>query len=96
MIHYNVTFSFKEGVAYEHGLRGVAAFLADLQGRALIHGFDITPNDNGQHFVGIHFINREQFSRPFQEVAEIGIHAGAHGFMIENVCQFSVGIVEDA
>jgi hypothetical protein len=95
VIHYNVTFSFKEGVAHEPGLQRVAVFLSDLRTRALIHNFDIRPNENGLHFVEIQFLNREQFDRPFKEVATIGIHAGAHGFMIENVAQFSVAIVED-
>ena len=31
---------------------------------------------------------------PLKEVAGIGIHAGAHGFMIENVGQFTVSMVE--
>ena len=95
MIHYNVTFSFKEGVVHEHGLRRVAEFLNDLKDRALIHGFEMTRHDDSQHFVGIQFLDREQFNRPFKEVADIGIHAGAHGFMIENVANFSVDIIED-
>ncbi len=94
MIHYNVTFSFKDGVAHEHGLQCVAAFLRDLQDRALIHGYEIKPHDNNQHFVGIQFVDREQFNRPFKEVADIGIHAGAHGVMIEHVAQFTVATVE--
>ena len=95
MIHYNVTFSFKDGVAHEHALQRVAAFLRDLQERALIHEFEITQGDDGQHVARIRFLNREQFNRPFKEVTDIGIHAGAHGFMIQNVAQFTVATVED-
>jgi hypothetical protein len=95
VIHYNVTFSFKDGVADEHALQRVAAFLRGLRERALIHEFDIRRSDDGQHFANIRFLNREQFNRPFKEVADIGIHAGAHGFMIENVAQFTVATIEE-
>jgi hypothetical protein len=94
LIHYNVTFSFKDGVAQAPALQRVAMFLDDLRTRALIHDYEITQSEDGLHVVGIAFLDREQFGLPFKEVAGIGIHAGAHGFMIENVAQFSVEIVE--
>ena len=96
MINYDVTFSFKSGIECGPALARVAVFLTDLQTRALIHDFAITRNDNGPHFVRIRFFDREQFNRPFKEVGALGIHSGPHGFMIENVAEFSVTTVEDS
>ena len=41
------------------------------------------------------FRNDEQFGSPFREVSALGIHAGRHGFMIENVSRFVVEIFEE-
>lgn len=37
----------------------------------------------------------DEFGPPFGEVAAIGIHAGRHGFMIENVSEFIVEVFEE-
>jgi hypothetical protein len=44
--------------------------------------------------VVIKFVDGSQFGLPFKEVAEIGIHSGKHGFMLENVEQFIVEVSE--
>jgi hypothetical protein len=82
-------------MAHEDGLRRVATFLNDLQTRLLIDNFEIRPGADGQHFVDIRFIDQEQFNPPVQRGRRPCIHAGAHGFMIENVAAFSVTTVED-
>ena len=43
----------------------------------------------------IEFLDNAQLGFPFAEVGQIGIHAGKHGIMIENVSQFVVEVFED-
>ena len=100
MIHYHVWFSLKEGVAEEDELRKVSVFLADLKSRSLIHEYRVqrarsaTPVLAPLHIV-ISFTDAEQFGLPFKEVAQIGIHAGMHGAMIQHVDKFVVNEFED-
>jgi hypothetical protein len=102
MIHYNVWFSFKEGTVEPDGLNLVGAFLLDLKQRGLIHDLKLLRNraDTGDTRLArfhalIAFIDQDQFGTPFQEVQAIGVHAGAHGFMIENVDPFIVEVFEE-
>jgi hypothetical protein len=102
MIHYNVWFSFKEGTAEPEGLARVGDFLLDLKQRDLIQDFTLLRNraETGRTTLArchalISFIDQNQFGPPFQEVGTMGIHAGKHGFMIENVDTFIVEVFEE-
>lgn len=102
MIHYNVWFSFKEGTPEADGLVRVTRFLDDLKQRGLIYDFTLLRNratadktrlDRFQALIS--FTDQEQFGAPFREVAATGIHAGGHGFMIENVGNFVVEVFDE-
>jgi hypothetical protein len=102
MIHYNVWFSFREGTAELDALARVRQFLLDLKHRNQIHDFKLLRNRaeaNKTRLARFHalisFTDKNQFGPPFQEVATIGIHAGPHGFMIENVDTFIVETFEE-
>ncbi len=102
MIHDNVRFSFKDNVSTEDQLQRVHAFLADLKSREKIHDFRLlkrrgaseqpTPAEFQALIV---FKDNDQFAAPFAEVSAIGVHAGKHGFMIENVNTFVVEVFEE-
>jgi hypothetical protein len=102
MIHYNVWFSFKEGAAELDGLARVRQFLLELKQRDQIHDFKLLRNraSGGKTRLArfhalISFADQNQFGPPFQEVGSIGVHAGRHGFMIENVDTFIVETFEE-
>jgi hypothetical protein len=102
MIHYNVWFSFRDGIVEVDEMRRVRSFLTDLKSRGKIHDFQLLKNRAAPgksklarfHAV-IMFLDGDQFGQPFSEVAAIGIHAGKHGFMIENVSEFVVETFEE-
>lgn len=102
MIHYNVWFSFGNGVAEADQLRRVRSFLGDLKARGKIHDFQLLKNRSmsgksrlAQFHALIMFRDNDQLGPPFGEVAAIGIHAGRHGSMIENVSEFIVEVFEE-
>jgi hypothetical protein len=102
MIHYNVWFSFKAGTAEPEALSRVQQFLLDLKRRDQIRDFKLLRNraEAGKTRLArfhalISFADQSQFGLPFQEVATIGVHAGKHGFMIENVDTFIVEVFEE-
>ena len=102
MIHYNVWFSFKDEAAEADQLLRVRSFVDDLKSRDQIHDFHLLKNRATkeksrleQFHAVIVFRNDEQFGAPFREVSALGIHAGRHGFMIENVSRFVVEIFEE-
>ncbi len=101
MIHYNVWFPFKEGTAEMDGLARVRQFLLDLKARDQIHDFKLLRNRAeaktrlARFHALISFADQNQFGAPFQEVATIGVHAGSHGVMIENVDAFIVETFEE-
>lgn len=102
MIHYNVWFSFANGVAEPEQIQRVRSFLSDLKSRGKIHDFQLLKNRalSGKSRLArfhalIMFLDDDQFGQPFTEVAAIGVHAGTHGFMIENVSEFVVEIFEE-
>lgn len=100
-IHYNVWFSFKDDTVESDQVERVRTFLADLRTRGLVHDFQLLKNRNGEaktklprfHAL-IVFRDEQQFGEPFAEVADIGVHSGRHGFMIEQIGRFSVEIFE--
>jgi hypothetical protein len=101
MIHYNVWFSFKDGTVESDALSRVRQFLLDLKHRDQIHDFKLLRNRAeaktrlARFHALISFADQRQFSAPFQEVSTTGVHAGRHGFMIENVDSFIVEVFEE-
>jgi hypothetical protein len=101
MIHYNVWFSFNQNVDVPAGLERVRQLLEDFKSREMIADYRLLKNHGEGNKTRmppfqaiIEFRGSEQFSLPFAEVAEIGIHAGVHGAMIEHVNEFVVEVFE--
>jgi hypothetical protein len=68
----------------------------------MIYGFKLLKNraTGGQSQLEqfhalIEFADDEQFSLPFAEIREAGIHEGAHGAMIENVASFTIEVFSE-
>ena len=102
MILYNVWFSFKSGSNETAEIEKARTFLDDLKSRAKLHGYRLMKNRApreksklASYQLMAEFADGEQFGLPFTEVGQIGIHAGRHGAMIENVDEFMVEVFED-
>jgi hypothetical protein len=102
VILYNVWFSFKSGADESAELGKARSFLDDLKARAKLHSYRLMKNRApreksrlANYQLMAEFRDGEQFGLPFAEVGEIGIHAGRHGAMIENVDEFMVEVFED-
>jgi hypothetical protein len=101
MIHYNVWFSFKEGVVESDELAKVARFLDDLKTKDLLHDYALLRHRAGSlttRLARFHAAIRladDGFLAPFQHVTSAGIHTGHHGAMIENVDAFIVEIFDE-
>ncbi len=100
-IHYNVWFSFKPGSDEREALDRVFEFLDELQQQQRIHNFTLLRNRAAsadsrlaRFHALITFVDDEQFSSPFQEIAARGVHAGKHGVMIEQIDNFIVETFE--
>jgi hypothetical protein len=103
MIFYNVRFSFKAGSDETAEMRKVRSFLDDLKSRSKLHGYRLMKNraphalaDGCDYQLMAEFSDAGQFSLPFAEVEDIGVHAGRHGAMIENVDYFAVEVFDEA
>ena len=102
MIFYNVWFSFKEDLDESEEIQKLHHFLADFKRRSMIHEYRLMKNRVSKqkstllkYHVVIEFGDDSQFEPPFAEIAQIGIHSGLHGAMIENVSDFLVEVFED-
>ena len=101
MIHYNVGFSYKDGVVETDELAKAKKFLADLKARNLIHDYRLLRSraEADQlklaRFQAAIMISPDQFQTPFDEVARAGIHSGLHGLMIEHVDTFLVEVFDE-
>ena len=101
MIQYNVWFSLKKGLDETIELTKIKSFFEDLKNRNLISGYRLLRNRGTAgrtrlppYQVIAEFSDNHQFGEPFAEVERIGIHAGRHGAMIENVDEFVVEVFE--
>jgi hypothetical protein len=102
MIQYNVWFSFKPEADVAAELLRVRQCLDHYLAGGLIHGYRLLRNrgdlTNGRllpYQVVLEFVDDEQFGRPFDDVRRIGVHAGLHGEMIQNVEDMIVETFED-
>jgi hypothetical protein len=102
MILYNVWFSFKPGSDDAAELAKTRSFLDDLKDRSKLHGYRLMRNRAekeksklSSYQLMAEFADDSQFALPFVEVNRIGVHAGSHGAMIENVADFMVEVFED-
>jgi hypothetical protein len=102
MILYNVWFSLKPGSDDSVELTKTRTFLDDLKARAKLHSYRLMKNRATRDKIKLanyqlmaEFADGLQFGLPFSEVGQLGIHAGRHGAMIENVEEFMVEVFED-
>lgn len=103
MIIYNIWFSFTPNADETAELDKVRTFLDALKASSKIHGYRLLRNNGKEpksrlppYQASIEFLDNAQFGLPFKEVTQIGIHAGVHGTMIENVEAFVVEVFRDA
>lgn len=101
MIHYTVSFAFREGTPETEHLGRVRRFLTDLKGRGQIYDYRLLKNRQVASKTRLPLFQADiviaddgSFGLPFSEVEEIGVHSGHHGWMIENVIDMSVEIFE--
>jgi hypothetical protein len=102
MIVYNVWFSFEAGSDETTEITNVRSFLENLKVVSKIHDYRILRNYDKAaksklppYQVAVEFLDERQFGLPFKEVAQMGIHAGPHGAMMEHVDSFIVEVFED-
>lgn len=102
MIHLNVWFSFKDASTEEAPLQRVRAFLSDLKDRRKVHEYRLLKSRSApceglrsRFHALIMFHEDDDWGGSVREVQEIGIHAGLHGFMIEDVCEFTTAVYEE-
>jgi hypothetical protein len=101
MLHYNVWFSFKEGVEEKVELNKVTTFLDDLMNSGKIENYRIlkTRSKEGAALISkyhapIEFKDDEQFNQAISGVSKIGVHSGLHGIMIGKVKDFKVEVFD--
>ena len=101
MIHLNVWFSFKNSSSVDE-LHRVRAFLDDLRRRGRLDSYELLRSRSGpvegvspRFHALIRFRDETQWGGSVTEVQELGIHSGAHGFMIEQVVDFTTAVSEE-
>ncbi len=102
MILYNVWFSFKDGADDAAELGKARLFFDDLKKQAQLLDYRLMKNRGSReksklpaYQVMAKFADASHLDLAMTEVARIGIHAGRHGAMIENVDEFRVEVFED-
>src|SRR5258706_14261501 len=99
MLHYNVWFSLKGDIEEELGLAVVGDFLRSLcviddvaTFRLLKNGSEAPRSKLPKFHALIEFADDAALSRAMKNQTERGVHAGAHGKVIEVVSEFRVEI----
>lgn len=98
MIHYNVWFSFKDGVDEEAGIAVVRRFLREVSLLGESGSFQLLRNNSQRgskmpRFQAVvAFADDDALSRAMQNQHERGIHAGSHGKVMDVVSEFRVEI----
>jgi hypothetical protein len=99
MIHYNVWFTLKEGIAEEEGLAVVDGFLRELGAAGEVSSYRLLRNTSEggrtklpKYHALIEFADDDALSLAMRNQASRGIHAGGHGKVISVVGEFRVEI----
>jgi hypothetical protein len=99
MIHYNVWFTFKEGVEECRGLAVLENFLCGLAAGGEAAGFRLLKNQSGgtrtklpAYQAVIEFADEAALAEAMKRQATRGIHQGAHGRVVDVVSEFRVEI----
>ncbi len=99
MIHYNVWFALKEGIAEESGLGIVDTFLRELCAAGEVSAYRLLKNASEgtrtklpRYHAVIEFDDDEALSKAMKNQAARGINAGGHGQIIGVVSEFRVEI----
>jgi hypothetical protein len=99
MIHYNVWFTFKDGIEESRGLAVLEEFLRELSASGETAGFRLLKNKSegtrtklpGYQAV-VEFAGDDALSEAMKNQAARGIHNGAHGRVVDVVSEFRVEI----
>lgn len=101
MIHYHVWFNLKPGVPEASGLEVVSRYLSQLAGEKMTEGFQLLKNSGKPprtklpaYHALVEFPDAEALGSAMKAQAERGIRSGAHGHVVDVVCDFHVEIFE--
>jgi hypothetical protein len=99
MIHYNVWFTFKEGIDEREGLGIIDDFLTELRVLGEVATFRLLRNNSDgsrtklpKFHAIIEFQDDEALSRAMKNQETRGVHQGKHGEILEVVSEFRVEI----
>ncbi len=99
MIHYNVWFTFKDGLEENRGLAVVEEFLRGLSSSGEAASFRLLQNKSEgprtklpRYQAVIEFADEAALSEAMKHQAARGIHHGAHGRLVDIVSEFRVEI----
>ncbi|MGA2018495.1 MAG: DUF6614 family protein [Opitutaceae bacterium] len=99
MIHYNVWFALKEGIAEDSGLMVVDRFLRDLSAAGEVSAYRLLRNTSEgartkmpKYHAVIEFADEAALSQAMKNQTARGIHTGDHGQIISVVSEFRVEI----
>lgn len=99
MVHYHVWFNLKPGVSESAGLSIVSRYLVDLCAKAESAAFQLLKNSGSpprsklpQYHALVEFRDFEQLGSAMKNQEERGVHRGAHGRVVDVVCDFHVEI----
>lgn len=99
MLHYHVWFNLKPGVSEQEGLGAVAELLSLLSAAGEANRVQLLRN-SGQppksklaaYHALVEFTDQAAMDVAMAQQAKRGIHTGAHGRIVEAVCDFHVEI----
>lgn len=99
MLHYHVWFNLRAGIAEEVGLQVVRAYLTELSRAGESTGFQLLRNCGHPprsklptYHALVEFADTAALETAMKLQAQRGIHTGAHGRVVEVVCDFHVEI----
>jgi hypothetical protein len=99
MLHYQVWFNLKPGIAESDGISRIELFLRQLLAVGRISGFRLLKNASAppktvlaQYDALIEFSDEQQFAVIFEETRRIGIHTEPHGGIAKIVGHFSADV----
>lgn len=99
MLHYHVWFNLKSGVPEDTGLAAVSDYLSTLTGAGEAQDFQLLRNRGSAprsklpaYHALVMFADSEALDAAMKLQAQRGIHHGAHGRVVDVVCDFHVEI----
>lgn len=99
MLHYNVWFNLKSGVAENEGLAAVARFFEEVRAEGMIADYYLLRNEGAaprsklpRYHALVEFADQAHLAAGMRRQAAKGIHAGLHGAVVDAVGDFHVEV----